>query len=365
MSQTLDAVRPVADAIGTFGAGVGSNIADVAVDRHVRAGHGTDVALRWIGRERGDLDDPLDFTYASLAGRSARFAGALRRHGVAPGAAVATLLGDVPDLYIAALGTWKARCVFTPLLSSLGPDPTAERLRVGRVAVVVTTPTLFRRTLAPILGRLTDLRLVLVCGASEDQSAGTTVAERTLVMSCGAFLCESTGDFAGETTDPGEAATLCLTSETAAGPTALVRTHRDVEVRARTVGRALGLHRGETYWRTAGPGRATGITDGIVAALAAGATSIVDEADLDAARWRHILHHQHVDVLHTSPTALRVLRRGSPDAEESFDLRVVAVGAPLEPTTDSWVRSFLGATVLDAWPTVAASGIDDSPRTSR
>ena len=123
------------------GSGVGFNIADVAVDQHVRAGHGGDVAIRWIGRDRADLDDPLDIDYSMLARRSSRFAGALRRHGATAGTVVSTVLGRVPDLYVAALGTWKAGGVFVALPDSSEARSTADRLRLGRVGVAITSPT--------------------------------------------------------------------------------------------------------------------------------------------------------------------------------------------------------------------------------
>ena len=43
--------------------GGGLNIAYEAVDRHVKAGHGSKLALRWIGRD----DTIRDFTYATLS----------------------------------------------------------------------------------------------------------------------------------------------------------------------------------------------------------------------------------------------------------------------------------------------------------
>lgn len=366
MSSTLDALRPVAGD-GAVGPGVESNIADVAVDRHVRSGHGADTALRWIGRDRADLDDPVDFTYAMLATRSARFAGALRDHGVAPGTAVATLLGRVPDLHLAALGTWKARCVFTALSASAGSLPIADRLHVGEVAVLVTTPTLFRRTVAPILNRLPDLRLVLICGASEDQSARTAVGNGAEVMSCGAFLRESTHDVAGEATDPDEPATLHFTTTIAGRPTAVVRSHRATAVQNRSARLALGLHRGDTYWCATDPGWVHGVDVDIIGAMPTGATSIVEEADFDAGRWRHILRNQHVDVLCTTPSALRTFRRAmSDDDAQGFDLRVVgAAGEPVDPTTAAWARSFFGAPVLDTrWQTEMLDLVD-SPRAPR
>ena len=46
--------------------GGGLNIAYEAVDRHLRAGRGDRLALRWIGRD----DRICDFTYAGLVRRS-------------------------------------------------------------------------------------------------------------------------------------------------------------------------------------------------------------------------------------------------------------------------------------------------------
>lgn len=163
----------------------------------------------------------------------------------------------------AAIGTWKARCVFTALATSCGPGPVAERLHVGRVAVLVTTPTLFRRTVAPMLNRLPELRLVLICGASEDQSARTALGNGAEVMSCGAFLRESTHDFAGEATDPDAPATLHFTSATSGRPTALVRSHRVATIQNRTAHLVFDLHRGDMYWCAVDPGWMTGIADSL------------------------------------------------------------------------------------------------------
>ena len=53
--------------------GGGLNIAHEAVDRHVLAGRGDKLALRWIGRD----DAVRDFTYAALRAETNRFANVL------------------------------------------------------------------------------------------------------------------------------------------------------------------------------------------------------------------------------------------------------------------------------------------------
>ena len=97
--------------------GRGLNIAYEAVDRHVRAGRGAKIALRWLGK-RGER---REFDYAQLAAASNRFANLLQRLGIGKGDRVFALLGRVPELYIAALGSFKAGCVFSPLFSAFGP----------------------------------------------------------------------------------------------------------------------------------------------------------------------------------------------------------------------------------------------------
>ena len=96
------------------------NIAHEAVDRHVLAGRGGRLALRWIGRD----NRIRDFTYAALRAHMNRFANILVQRGITKGDRVFSLLGRSPELYIAALGTLKNGCVFSPLFLGVrtGPD---------------------------------------------------------------------------------------------------------------------------------------------------------------------------------------------------------------------------------------------------
>jgi acetyl-CoA synthetase len=107
--------------------GGGLNIAHEAVDRHVLAGRGNRLALRWIGRD----DRVRDFTYSTLSGAANRFANVLAQRGVAKGDRVFSLLGRSPELYIAALGTLKNGSVFSPLFSAFGPEPVKARMTIG------------------------------------------------------------------------------------------------------------------------------------------------------------------------------------------------------------------------------------------
>jgi acetyl-CoA synthetase len=147
--------------------GGGLNIAHEAVDRHVLAGRGNKLALRWIGR----IDEVRDFSYAALGAAVSRFANVLTRCGVAKGDRVFSLLGRVPELYFAALGTLKSGSVFSPLFSAFGPEPIKARMSIGAAKVLVTSEAFYRRKVEPWRSELASLEHVLLTDCSDSQPA--------------------------------------------------------------------------------------------------------------------------------------------------------------------------------------------------
>ena len=125
--------------------GGGLNIAHEAVDRHVLAGRGDKLALRWIGRD----DQIRDFSYAALRAQTNRFANVLAQRGMAKGDRVFSLLGRSPELYVAALGTLKNGSVFSPLFSAFGPEPIKARMTIGNAKALVTSEAFYRRKIEP------------------------------------------------------------------------------------------------------------------------------------------------------------------------------------------------------------------------
>jgi acetyl-CoA synthetase len=270
---------------------------------------------------------------------------------VEPGERVFALAGRIPELYVAALGTLKAGCVFSPLFSAFGPEPIRQRLMLGSGSVLVTTGQLYARKVAGIREQLPGLRHVLVAGG--DGPGGT--------RDLGALMAGASERLRIGPTDPEEMALLHFTSGTTGTPKGAIHVHEAVVAHHATGRYALDLHDDDVFWCTADPGWVTGTSYGIVAPLSHGVTSVVDEAEFDAEGWYRTLQDHRVSVWYTAPTAVRMLMRAGAELAREFDLSslrfVASVGEPLNPEAVIWGQQALGRPIHDNWWQTETGGI--------
>ena len=332
--------------------GKGVNIAHEAVDRHLRGARAGAVALRFLGKNASG-GSVRDVTYGQLAALSNRFANVLGALGVTKGDRVFVLAPRVPELYIAALGTWKAGAVFCPLFSAFGPEPIQTRMTLGGARVLVTTTALYERKVAPIRASLPKLEAVLVTDAHGAIGDG--------VHSLPALLAAASDEFTIPPTDENDPALLHFTSGTTGTPKGAVHVHGAVLAHHITGKLALDLHPGDVFWCTADPGWVTGTSYGIIAPLTNAALLVVDAEDFDAARWYRILAEQRVTVWYTAPTAIRMLVKAGRELAKrhSFpELRFAAsVGEPLDAEGVLWGADALGVPFHDNWWQTETGGI--------
>lgn len=318
----------------------GLNISHEAADRHVAAGRGDVTALRWLGKD----GSRRDISFAELAEQSGRFAGFLTSAGVEPGSVVAVLLGRVPELHVAALGALKAGAVVCPLFAAFGPEPIRERLLRGRARVLVTTPQAYRAKVAALRAELPDLDTVLLVGDGAADLEGA-LDFRAAIGACAPMPPVSTR--------PEDPALLHFTSGTTGRPKGALHVHEAAVMHAFTGRGVLGLRKGDVYWCTADPGWVTGTSYGIVAPLALGVTSVVDEGEFDPSRWCAILQDEAVTVWYTAPTAIRLLMRAGAEFARSWRYpalrHLASVGEPLTAEAVEWGRAAFGHPFHDTW----------------
>ncbi len=329
--------------------GGGLNIAHEAVDRHVLAGRGHRLALRWLGRN----DEIRDYSYAVLRAQANRFANVLVRYGIAKGDRVYLLLGRSPELYIAALGTLKNGSVLSPLFSAFGPEPAKARMTIGSAKALVTTEAFYRRKVEPWRKELASLEQVFLTEASANLPPGT--------IDLNAALAQASDTFETVRTNPEDMALLHFTSGTTGRPKGAVHVHDAVVAHHVTGQIALDLHPDDVFWCTADPGWITGTSYGIISPLTNGATMIVDQGEFDAERWYRILQDQKVTVWYTAPTAIRMLMKTGAELAKRFDLSklrlMASVGEPLNPEAVVWGAEAFGKPFHDNWWQTETGGI--------
>ena len=324
----------------------GINIAHEAVDRHLARGLADKTAIRWLGKTASQ-----DISYAELARRTNRFANVLGKLGLRPGDRVFCLTGRIPELYVAALGTLKAQCVFSPLFSAFGPEPIAQRMKLGDASLLVTTQALYKRKVAGILSDFPAMKVLIADGDEAPEGAFSLKREMESVSD----------DFAIAPTDPETLALLHFTSGTTGMPKGAMHVHEAVVAHHVTGRFALDLHADDIFWCTADPGWVTGTSYGIIAPLTNGVTSIVDEAEFDANRWYDILEQQKVSVWYTAPTAIRRLMKLGDEPLRDHDLKALrfmaSVGEPLNAEAVRWSNDVFGRPFHDNWWQTETGGI--------
>jgi acetyl-CoA synthetase len=329
--------------------GGGLNIAHEAIDRHVLAGRGKKLALRWIGRD----DQIRDYSYSALGTTANRFANILVQHGVVKGDRVFSLLGRVPELYIAAFGTLKNGSVFSPLFSAFGPEPIKARMTIGNAKALITSEAFYRRKIEPWRQELASLEHVFLTECSSSLPTGT--------IDLAAAMAQASDSFDTVWTSPEDTALLHFTSGTTGRPKGAVHVHEAVVAHHITGRLALDLHSDDIFWCTADPGWVTGTSYGIISPLTNGATLIVDQAEFDAERWYRILQEQKITVWYTAPTAIRMLMKVGAEIAKQYDLSklrlMASVGEPLNPEAVVWGVEAFGKPFHDNWWQTETGGI--------
>ena len=118
------------------------------------------------------------------------------------------------------------------------------------------------------------------------------------------------------------------------------------------------IHPEDTYWCMADIGWITGHSYIVYGPLALAATSVIYEGVPnypDAGRVWRIAERLGVNIFHTSPTAIRMLRKAGPDEPKKYGYHfkhMTTVGEPIEPEVWRWYYNTVGkgeAVIVDTW----------------
>ncbi|KAH7332178.1 hypothetical protein KP509_20G073600 [Ceratopteris richardii] len=358
-----------------------TNICYNALDRHVHAGKGDQIAFYWEGNSPG-LDASL--TYNQLLQQVCQLANFLKDKGVKKGDAVAIYLPMLMELPIAMLACARIGAVHSVIFAGFSAESLAQRVLDCKPKVIITCNAVCRGPKIINLKDIVDeaLSISLAHGVSVDSclTYANEVAmsrEKTAwqdgrdiwyqdVISDYATTCDI------EWVDAEDPLFLLYTSGSTGKPKGVLHTTGGYMVyTATTFKYAFDYREGDIYWCTADCGWITGHSYVTYGPLLNCAKVVLFEGVPnypDAGRCWEIVDKYHVSIFYTAPTAIRSLMRAGLEPVKRHSrksLRVLgSVGEPINPSAWKWYYEVVGdkrCPISDTWWQTETGGFMITP----
>ena len=340
------------------------------VDRHL-ARFKNKAAFVWVPEPEEERDNVV--TYQELFVRVNEFAALLRDFaGLKTGDRVTFHLPMTPELPVSMLACARLGVVHSQVFGGFSGVACGDRIVDSGSHILVTIDAYWRN------GRLLDHKASADQAVEQAERNGVKVdkvlvwkrypdkysSPTPMVEGRDYFVDELLEEYRGKRVDPvsmpAEAPLfLMYTSGTTAKPKGCQHsTGGYLSYVAGTSKFYQDIHPEDTYWCFADIGWITGHSYIVYGPLAVGATSIMYEGVPtypDAGRPWRIAERLGVDIFHTAPTTIRMLRKAGPDEPQKYNYRfkhMTTVGEPIEPDVWKWYYQVVGkneAVIVDTW----------------
>ncbi len=353
------------------------NTAWNALDRHVAAGRGDQVALIHDSAMLGEVHS---YTYTELTDQVARFAGVLRGLGVGKGDRVVIYLPMIPEAAIAMLATARLGAVHSVVFGGFAANELAVRIKDAAPKVVVTTSgglepnrhVEYLPTVHEALDTAGSPGLPVVVKHRDGFATDPHTLDWNYVDWDTALAdAQPAGPVPVKSTDP---LYVLYTSGTTGTPKGVVRDNGGHAVALLwTMANLYDIHAGDVWWTASDVGWVVGHSYIVYGPLLAGATTVMYEGKPvgtpDAGAFWRVIEQHGVKALFTAPTALRAIRKMDPEASllakrDVGSLQTLfTAGERLDTDTFHWASRVLGVPVVDHWwQTETGWGIVGNPR---
>src|SRR5215469_16013350 len=340
------------------------------VDRHL-ADRPNKAALIWVPEPEDEA--PVAITYRELYARVNEFAALLRDFcGLKAGDRVTFHMPMVPELPVAMLAAARLGVIHSQVFGGFSGAACGHRIADSGSHVLVTMDGYYRS------GELVDHKIkadeAVEAAAKEGQQVdkvlvwrryrGQYSSKTPMVSGRDFFVDEVLTDYKDKLVEPvslpAEAPLfLMYTSGTTGRPKGCQHSIGGYLAYVTGTSRYYqDIHPDDTYWCMADIGWITGHSYIVYGPLSLGTTSVIYEGTPnypDAGRPWRIAHRLGVNIFHTSPTAIRMLRKVGPEEPAKYDYNfkhMTTVGEPIEPEVWRWYYQNVGkdqAVIVDTW----------------
>jgi len=332
-----------------------------ALDRHVEAGRGAQVAIIYDSPITGAKST---ITYAELTAQVASFAGGLATKGVGKGDRVIIYMPMVPEAMMAMLACARLGAVHSVVFGGFAAHELAVRINDAKPKAIISASC----GIEP--GRVIAYKPLIddAIAQSDHKPEFTVVLQREQAIA----EMKDGYDFDWHGFQTGTSPAPCTpvggmdplyilyTSGTTGQPKGVLRPNGGHAVSLLwTMKNIYNVAPGEVFWAASDVGWVVGHSYICYAPLLLGATTIVFEGKPvgtpDAGTfWRVIAEHGVVSFF-TAPTAFRAIKREDPEGKlvEDYDLSklraLFLAGERADPDTIVWAQRQLGVPVIDHW----------------
>ena len=336
------------------------NIAYNCVDRHVHAGYGDQVAIRF----EGEPGDRRDITYRELMAEVSQAANALTELGVVAGDRVAIYLPMIPEAVVAMLACARIGAIHSVVFAGFSAEALRSRIEDANAKLVITADGQNRRGSAMDLKSAVDeavdaspsIQKVLVV-----KRTGTDVTWHDRDVWWHELVGRQSTEHTPEAFDSETPLFILYTSGTTGKPKGILHTSGGYLTQAAYTYKMVFDLKPETdvYWCTADVGWVTGHSYIVYAPLANRVTQVIYEGTPDTPnkdRWWDIIERHGVTLLYTAPTAIRTFMKWGDQFPQSHDLSSLrllgSVGESINPEAWMWYRDVIGGNrcpIVDTW----------------
>jgi propionyl-CoA synthetase len=357
-----------------------TNLCHNAIDRHL-ANRGDQKALVYISTETGT---ERAYTYSEMHREVVRCAAILRDLGVGRGDRVLIYMPMIPEAIFAMLACARLGAIHCVVFGGFAAASLALRIDDAKPKVIMTADAGMRAgrviRYKPLLDEALQLtgsppeKVVIVDRGLDDDMSRIEGRDLDYETLCQQFDGEDVPVAWLESSEPSY---IVHTSGTTGKPKGVQRDTGGYAVALAASMRHIYCGApGDTMFTTSDIGWIVGHSYIVYAPLICGMTTIVYEGvpvRPDPGIWWKIAQDHKVNVMFSSPTGIRVLKKQDPQYIAKHDLsslkHIFLAGEPLDKPTHTWLTDAIGKPVIDhywqtetGWPILtSAPGVEQTP----